>query len=189
MDKWGDRIFRIRGAILGCLALYGLLHAQPSWEGFWSGLGLALGGQALRVWAIGYSGEPTRGEQLEAPVLVTAGPYSYVRNPLYVGNLLNCLGVLTAAFYPWDILRMVALFGLAAVLYVFLGRHEEKFLAERFGTQYEDYQRRVPAWLPNGFGYARSRGEFRAERVLRFERTTLMWWCLVWLVLAAKGWY
>lgn len=189
MDKLGDRIFRVRGAILGVLAVYGILYAQPTSEGFWSGLALAMCGEALRMWAIGYSGEPTRGEQLDAPVLITAGPYAYVRNPLYVGNLLNGLGVLTAAFYPWDIPRMVGLFALAACLYVFLGGHEEKFLATQFGPQYEDYQRRVPAWLPNGHGYARSRGEFRAQRVLRFERTTLMWWCLIWLVLAAKGWY
>jgi protein-S-isoprenylcysteine O-methyltransferase Ste14 len=189
MNKLGDVLFRLRGALVAVLAVYGLIYAQPSGEGLAYGLALALSGEGLRIWAIGYSGEPTRGETLEAPQLITAGPYAYVRNPLYVGNLLNSLGVLMAAFYPWDISRILGLWLMVATLYVFLGRHEEKFLAGLFGAEYAEYQRRVPAWLPTGHEYGRPRGTFSLSRSWQFERTSLIWWCLIWLAMAAKGWF
>ena len=188
MDRLGNWIFRLRGALVAVLAVYGVFYAQPTREGFAYGLALALAGEGLRLWAIGYSGEPTRGETLEAPELITAGPYAYVRNPLYVGNLLNSLGVLMAAFYPWDILRILGLWLAVAGLYVFLGSHEEKFLAGLFGAEYQEYRRRVPAWLPNGHEFDKPRGRFSLRRSWQFERTSLMWWCLIWLVLTAKGW-
>ncbi|MBT9587896.1 isoprenylcysteine carboxylmethyltransferase family protein [bacterium] len=188
MERLGNLIFRLRGALVAILAVYGVIYAQPTGEGLAYGLAIAVTGEGLRIWAIGYSGEPTRGETLDAPQLITAGPYAFVRNPLYVGNLLNSLGVLMAAFYPWDIPRILGLWSLVAALYVFLGSHEEKFLAGLFGAEYAEYQRRVPAWVPNGHEFGKPTGAFCVRRSWQFERTSLMWWCLIWLVMAAKGW-
>lgn len=170
------------------LAVYGLYYARPCPEGFFSGLTLALAGEILRLWAIGYSGEPTRSESLDAPRLITAGPYAYVRNPLYVGNILNSAGVLMAAFYPWDITRIWMILPPVIGLYVYLVSLEEKFLAEQFGAQYRDYQRQVPAWLPNGQTCVRPQGRFDLTNGLRHERTSLIWWIMVWALLAVKGW-
>ncbi|MFN8606071.1 MAG: isoprenylcysteine carboxylmethyltransferase family protein [Vulcanimicrobiota bacterium] len=188
MQRIGDTLFRQRGLLVALLALYGLFHARPTGAGLWLGLSWAVLGESLRLWAIGYSGEPTRGQVLDAPVLVTAGPYAYVRNPLYVGNLLNSLGVLTASFYPWDIWRILSLWSGVVLLYLFLGRHEEKFLARLFGAEYEEYRRQVPAWWPNRRGFAHPSGRFCIRRSFRFERTSLLWWCLIWVVLGLKGW-
>ncbi|MBX3168130.1 MAG: isoprenylcysteine carboxylmethyltransferase family protein [Candidatus Eremiobacteraeota bacterium] len=189
MQRIGDFLFRQRGLLVALLALYGLFHARPTAVGLCHGLSWALLGEALRLWAIGYSGEPTRGQVLEAPQLVTAGPYAYLRNPLYVGNLLNSLGVLTASFFPWDIPRILVLWLSVVCLYLFLGSHEEKFLGRLFGAEYEDYRRQVPAWWPTRQGYPRPNGQFCPRRSLRFERTSLVWWCLIWLVLGVKGWF
>jgi len=188
MQQLGDFIFRQRGLLVALLALYGMLYARPTSAGLWHGLSWALLGEGLRLWAIGYSGEPTRGLQLDAPQLVTAGPYAHVRNPLYVGNLLNSLGVLIASFFPWDIPRILGIWLGVAGLYLFLGNHEEKFLNRLFGAEYEEYRRQVPAWWPKPRGYAKPNGQFCPRRCLRFERTSLVWWCLIWLVLAVKGW-
>lgn len=188
-DRIGDFCFRFRGGIVAILAVYSLIWAQPEWTWLGHGFVFALLGESLRLWAIGYSGEPTRGEFLEAPRLVTAGPYAYVRNPLYVGNLLNSLGVVTAAFMPWASTTAWGLWGSVVLFYLFLGNYEEKFLLQTFGTEYEDYRRHVPAWIPKAYGYARAQGEFSWRQGWRFERTSLIWWVLIWLALAAKGWY
>ena len=188
MQRIGDFFFRQRGLIVALLAVYGLFYARPTAVGLCHGLAWALLGEMLRLWAIGYSGEPTRGQVLDAPQLVTAGPYAYLRNPLYVGNLLNSLGVLMASFFPWDIPRIFGLWLGVVGLYLFLGSHEEKFLCRLFGAEYEEYRRKVPAWWPNRRGYPKPNGHFCPRRSLRFERTSLVWWCLIWLVLGVKGW-
>jgi protein-S-isoprenylcysteine O-methyltransferase Ste14 len=173
---------------MAVLAVYALWQAEPCWEGLKLGLTWACLGEGLRLWAIGYAGEPTRGEKLEAPVLVTAGPYAHVRNPLYVGNLLNSLGVLWAAFYPWACPRAILLWLLAVALYRILVTHEEKFLLGLFGREYADYCTSVPPWWPRVRGYARAKGNFCWRKGLYFERTTLIWWALTWGLLVVKGW-
>jgi len=69
---------------------------KPSAFSIAVGLPLAFAGEAIRAWAVGYSGVTTRGDAVTAPGLVTAGPYAYVRNPLYVGNFITALGFAVA---------------------------------------------------------------------------------------------
>lgn len=174
---------------MALLALYSLAYAQPQWAWYKLGFCLALLGESLRLWAIAYSGEPTRGERLEAPRLITAGPYALVRNPLYVGNLLNSLGVVCASFLPWSPGNALVLWGGVVVLYVFLVSYEETFLSRTFGQEYEEYRRCVPAWCPHFRSYSRPYGSFNWSSCWRFERTSLLWWVLVWVALAVKGWW
>lgn len=187
-QRTGNFLFRQRGLLVALLAIYSLYYAQPNSVGLYYGFTWALLGESLRLWAIGYSGEPTRSQTLDAPVLVTAGPYAYVRNPLYLGNLLNSMGVLIAAFYPWNIPAILILGSGVTLLYLFLGKHEEKFLTQVFGTEYEEYQQHVPAWWPKLRGYQKTYGCFCLKHCLKFERSSLIWWCLIWLILIVKGW-
>jgi protein-S-isoprenylcysteine O-methyltransferase Ste14 len=189
MRRAGDVCFRFRGAVMGLLAMFAIAFGQPCSAGLLRGFGCLLLGESLRLWGVGYAGEPTRGERLDAPQLVTAGPYAYVRNPLYVGNMLNGLGVATAAFYPHQASCIVLCMLVVIAFYLFLGRHEETFLADLFGTEYDHYRRAVPAWLPRNGGYASPHGRFSWARSMRFERSTLCWLSLIWMVLVAKGWY
>src|SRR6201996_8802882 len=91
---------------------------KPSAFSIATGLPLAFAGEALRMWAVGYSGVTTRGDTVTAPALVTAGPYAYVRNPLYVGNALTGAGFALAFPGRNDPLTRAALVGsgLAAML-------------------------------------------------------------------------
>ena len=113
---------------------------------------VALAGEALRCWAVGYSGVTTRADRVVAPQLVTAGPYAYVRNPLYVGNFITALGF-TLAFTGGTSPSRRALFGFVGLgamlaIYAAIVPLEEAYLRETFGPPFDAYVARVPRILP-----------------------------------------
>lgn len=111
------------------------------------GVALALAGEALRFFTLGQVPEGTSGQgsSLEASALNTRGPYAYVRNPLYLGNLAICLGLLLVANRSWAYLIGLAFFVLQ---YFFIVRAEESFLREKYGRQFDRYASLVPRWVP-----------------------------------------
>jgi protein-S-isoprenylcysteine O-methyltransferase Ste14 len=77
--------------------------------------------------------------------LVTWGPYRLVRHPIYTSMLCDVLGT------GLMVTPLVVL--LAAVVVYLAGteirvRSEDRLLASRFGEQFREYQRRVPAYIP-----------------------------------------
>ncbi len=125
-----------------------LLFAGPRWpsdslphQGL-AGLGLAflilcvLG----RTWCSLYIGGRKKQH------LVDTGPFSVVRNPLYVFSFLGVLGIgLSSATVTLPILLAM----LFLVYYPGVVRGEEALLQEIFGPAYADYRARVPRWLPD----------------------------------------
>jgi protein-S-isoprenylcysteine O-methyltransferase Ste14 len=77
-------------------------------------------------------------------VLVTHGPYRYVRNPMYVGLLAICLSLGLAQRNILIPLCGVVLFAQLAVR----TRIEERFLIARFGDVYVRYMARVGRFWP-----------------------------------------
>jgi protein-S-isoprenylcysteine O-methyltransferase Ste14 len=76
---------------------------------------------------------------------VARGSYRVVRNPMYVGVLALIVG--QALLLGREVLLLWA--GVAALLFhLFVVLHEEPELRNRFGTEYEDYRRRVGRWVP-----------------------------------------
>ena len=77
--------------------------------------------------------------------LVTRGPYAVVRNPIY----LAMLGMLIAtglASTQWTVLlAAIVVFQIGTAIRI---RSEEKILREAFGAKFDEYARRVPAFLP-----------------------------------------
>jgi protein-S-isoprenylcysteine O-methyltransferase Ste14 len=171
-----------------------LALAQPTAASLLAGGLLALLGESIRLWAIGYTGEPTRSQQLDAPTLVTTGPYGLVRNPLYLGNLLNGMAVATAAVGGMEAGRAALLWMGAALFLIFVYRNiivlEQQFLLGQFGSDYEMYCQTVPSLLPGGFRQRTleqiRRGDFSLSRALQFERMTLVWQALIWSILVFK---
>jgi protein-S-isoprenylcysteine O-methyltransferase Ste14 len=76
--------------------------------------------------------------------LATAGPYSYVRHPQYVGFILIMLGFL----FQWPTLLTLAMFPILVVMYVRLAREEEREVRAEFGEEYDQYAAATPGWLP-----------------------------------------
>ena len=62
--------------------------SQPSITSLIAGLPVAVLGLFIRAWAAGHL--------QKNQALSTAGPYAYVRNPLYVGTLLSAAGIILA---------------------------------------------------------------------------------------------
>lgn len=77
--------------------------------------------------------------------LVVAGPYRYVRNPMYVGGFTALIGF-------GLLLRSISalLFALVPAVLVnfFVFFYEEPRLRKQFGTSYENYCRTVSRWIP-----------------------------------------
>jgi steroid 5-alpha reductase family enzyme len=103
----------------------------------WPGVAVALFGEVIQIWASAHLRK-----NLE---LVNSGPYSWLRNPMYVGRFFVGLG-LTLLTWRWFLVApYVLIFWLYAQARV-LG--EERRLRGLFGEEYEAYCRRVRRWLP-----------------------------------------
>jgi protein-S-isoprenylcysteine O-methyltransferase Ste14 len=76
--------------------------------------------------------------------LATAGPYSYVRHPQYVGFMLVMIGFLV----QWPTLLTLAMFPVLVVMYVKLARNEERNALASFGDDYCRYMVVVPGFIP-----------------------------------------
>ena len=129
-------------------------------------------GEFLRIWAVGYAGASTRARTLGAARdLVTTGPYSYVRNPLYLGNFLLSLGVCLVANVYW--LVPVLIVGYFSQ-YIPIITLEEAYLLESCGSIYQAYRAAVPRLLPHLRAYPHpSLHDFSWARALKSEKRTL----------------
>lgn len=107
-------------------------------------------------------------------VLITDGPYAFIRNPEYFGNILIYIGIVIAAGGLLPHLLWIAVF-FFAIQYISLARYEEKLLADKFGEEYKQYLQSVPRFYPRLSPYPernRLKGDFNAA--LRIEKNTLL---------------
>lgn len=106
---------------------------------------LAALGTWLRVWGTAYMGSRVvKSADMHAQGVVAAGPYRYVRNPLYIGSFLFVLAA--AILMPPSGAIFAVVLNLLQVVRLVLG--EESFLAAQQGEAYLAYKSRVPRWLP-----------------------------------------
>lgn len=199
MSRIQDFFFRWRGLVMAFGALAVLYMSKPNWTWLVCGLSLSLLGEFVRLCALGYTGQPTRSQQLNAPELVVSGPYAIVRNPLYVGNVLNALGTAVAACGDLSSSGRLVVAAVAAVttfvVYSSCILAEERFLAQRFGEAYRHYCAQVPRLLPNWAALLRSSSQKLQRQAirqsfcwsaLRFEKASLVWLVLVWSYLVIR---
>jgi protein-S-isoprenylcysteine O-methyltransferase Ste14 len=90
--------------------------------------------------------------------LATAGPYSRVRHPQYVGFIL----IMTGFLVQWPTLVTLVMFPILVTMYVRLAQREEAEVRAEFGAAYQEYQDDVPGWIPRlGSRSARSQSARR----------------------------
>ncbi len=76
--------------------------------------------------------------------LVTSGVFHLTRNPMYLGFVGLGVGVAVALN---SVAFLVSTFLLATLLQVAVIKPEERFLARRYGSAFEDYCRKTRRWM------------------------------------------
>lgn len=145
--RLGAWLFR-RRTLLPLPIAFVLLAVPPSFPGpylVWTGALVVGIGEFIRLAAVRRVGAISRTRSERLGPLVSAGPFGWVRNPLYIGNLLLWAGFTLSARLPWLLPPIVALL---AIEYHAIVRWEETLLASRLGDAYRDYVATVPRWIP-----------------------------------------
>lgn len=145
----GAWLFRRRTSLPLPLALALLLLPSPTGTGTWrwfaAGAMIVAAGELLRIWAVRHIGVVSRTRSERLGPLVSTGPFGYVRNPLYLGNIALWVGFAVSAHLAWLVPVLVVVLALE---YHAIVRWEETLLEARRGDDYRDYAQRVPRWLP-----------------------------------------
>lgn len=109
----------------------------------WLFIGVGFGVAIWSLYTMHHAGthvDPNR----PTTIIVDSGPYRYTRNPIYlsmVGVEIG-LGWIFATLWIWIFLVPELLIIQTGVI-----AREERYLTEKFGNTYRDYQRRVRRWL------------------------------------------
>ncbi len=109
------------------------------------GLILFVSGLGLAVWARIYLGRNWGMPMTEKdePELVTSGPYTFVRHPIYSGLLLALLGTALATNIYWLIALLVV-----GGYFIYSATVEERILTSTFPAAYPDYRARTKMLIP-----------------------------------------
>jgi protein-S-isoprenylcysteine O-methyltransferase Ste14 len=172
---------RIRVPLGFVVAVLFVWLSRPTWMSLGAGAAVSLLGIWIRALAAGHVRKNAE--------LTTTGPYSYTRNPLYLGSIVIAVGFAIAA-RAWTSPAYVIGIALAvmfAAIYVPVIRSEEAFLRTTFAG-FDDYCRHVPRLLPRmTSAYPEQRTEWSAAQYQKHrEYNALIGSLLLWGVLVAK---
>ena len=140
-----------------CAAVF-LLLAKPTRTALVIGACVSLIGLAIRAWAAGHIRKNAQ--------LAISGPYAFTRNPLYFGSFVLGLGFTIASGQLVLGLLFVALF---LGIYFPVMRVESADIREIFGTDYDEYERNVPLFIPRLKRWRKTGGKFDFQLYLRYR--------------------
>ncbi|MEO7369166.1 MAG: isoprenylcysteine carboxylmethyltransferase family protein [Gemmatimonadaceae bacterium] len=126
------------------LPLFALGAITPAAES--AGYTMVIGGFAIAAWGMITFARARTAIIPHNPAssLVESGPYRFTRNPMYTGMTVAYLGGVLLLNTWWAVIFLpVALL----LLFRFVVKREERYLAAEFGTAYEDYRKRVKRWI------------------------------------------
>lgn len=158
------------------LVLVLLYFSDPFQPAIYFGIGLLAVGELIRIWAVRYAGGRTRTRNVGAPKLVTSGPFAYVRNPLYLGNMLMYLGIVLIAggAIMWLLFLLTLLFFI--IQYSLIVSLEQETLKKKFGEEYLLYCKNVPALFPRlkAWEGKEAQDPKKFSKVFKPEKSTLI---------------
>ncbi len=153
-----------------------VIFANPNVISLIVGFTIALLGESIRFLGVSWAGSETRTTAATGGTyLIISGPFGYVRNPLYWGNILLYfgIGIMSWALVPY--LQITALI-FFAVQYYFIVYEEEKYLKRVFGAEYDDYCKHVSSFSPRLTMYKNDKVKqppYNPKAGLKSEKRTL----------------
>ncbi|MDH3444409.1 MAG: isoprenylcysteine carboxylmethyltransferase family protein [Deltaproteobacteria bacterium] len=160
MHSWniaiGNFFFRYRNVLFPLIFAVGALTIRPKimFDSVvadrilvTTGLIVALLGQAVRLITIGFEYIHRGGKdgQVYAGRLVRGGVYGITRNPMYVGNGMIAIGMTMHFGSPLGYIILIPFF---LFVYQAIVAAEETYLRNKFGDEYDDYERSVNRYVP-----------------------------------------
>ncbi|MFN3873611.1 MAG: methyltransferase family protein [Ignavibacterium sp.] len=176
MKKLAELFFRFRSYTPIPFLILMIVFENASVSSLITGFVIALVGEAIRLWGVSWAGSETRTTgKVGGTYLIISGPFAYVRNPLYVGNILIYLGlgIMSYAMFPY--LQIIALLFFIFQYYLIV-KAEEEYLFNTFGEQYKKYFESVPRFFPRFTPHRDASVEqppFKIHEGLKSERRTL----------------
>lgn len=136
-------------AFVGGLAIdwYYPLSILPSqFPGVWFGAVIFAAGLGLALWAVMTMRKAGTALPINrsTTVIVDHGPYSFSRNPIYIGMFLGQIGLAAGFNSFWILLALVPFY--IVIRYGVIAR-EESYLERKFAEAYLGYKSRVGRWL------------------------------------------
>jgi protein-S-isoprenylcysteine O-methyltransferase Ste14 len=182
----GAVLFRHRGWLPVPFLFIPLLFAgrMEAWNWIIGFVLIAIG-EAIRLAGVAAAGTVTRRRSRTVQRLVTYGIFSWMRNPLYVGNFLIWMGFTVISGVLWFIPVAIVLF---AIEYTLIVRYEEGVLESIFGAEYLEYKSRTPRWFPRPPA-VRESGEHHWGEAWRSEISTFMQYAVITVAFVLKDRY
>ncbi len=183
-EKSGNFLFRKRGqipVILFLLVIPVLYYTNPSMLSEITRISLtyvailvSLCGFIIRAIAIGTTPKGTSGRNTNEQVaesLNRTGIYSTSRHPLYLGNYFMWIGIVIFTFNLYFVIIVSLAFWLYYERIMFA---EERFLERKFGNEYLEWSKTVPAFFPFFRKYVKGEISFSLKSVLRREYSGIL---------------
>ena len=191
MKSLSDKVFKYRSYSPIPFVILMLAFQKATVESLIIGFAITTLGELIRLWGVCYAGSETRTTgKVGGTFLIISGPFAYVKNPLYLGNILMYFGfgIMSLALFPY--LQIIALIFFYFQYHVIISR-EEGYLREQFGEEYSKYYKAVPKLIPTIFPYRNKnleQPEFNFNAGIRSERRTLQAFAITTLLLLVF-WY
>lgn len=169
-----ERIYRHRVLVGNAIGFLGFLiiwvdpNAAVTMPRLIAGSLIGLAGFTLRIWASSYQWPNIARDLPDARTgLITAGPYAYMRHPIYLGLLLFTTGSFVG-FGSWLAASLV--FVPTLILNLWQARYEESFLVQTYGDEAMRYQKHLPRLLPRIWNpYPDRRGSFSLAQGIKYD--------------------